>query len=653
MTRFMTTLLFITLVIGILILPAPSIAGPAQISLTACTDGGFSTEEDFMMIDGVYVSDGDLLSFNGQVCARNADLLASFYPNSDLPADLGLDAVDILDIDNLLVAFSTELDDPGGNFTAGDLLLTNGAIIPNAAFVNSFDIKHDIGFDAVHFVGEVNNILDFADVALELGPDGWGGGRLQEELSNFDIDIWFSIEGTHPPGDVPDILDGDLLSAIGLPVASNSALLPTSTPAGIPVQGVDFGLDAATTFRRPGQEPFIKFSTEILYREEPGFNDGDVLVQGNGVIIFNQNLTAPFQPAADFLGLDALSILDPTINPGEPHIQVLCDKSLAGFDGGFTLPDAVAGTGLYHPLPTDPETDQPPRRPCGKFVPIDGYLPPGIDRFRVAYRRFDEPFMGVGVHPGIRTDWTVREQAAGGVICQVAPTPLGTDLDGWMNTTAYLDARAGNAGYCTNAELRLAVWDTNNDLGYGPPDPNGHYRIWLEWDVGGVFDREEFDHMIQLDNTPPVVNNLQVTLQDGTTPVGTCGEAPPGESIFQVHADFADDYYWGYRLEVSGGDPAITILYPHPPEPGDWHNYYDGTLPVAYTDDTGTTPDGDTVFLREIDMTDFGESFTNCCYLLKLWVRDATIRHNFVNGYNVSLLDPWTVWEIITFSAGP
>jgi hypothetical protein len=47
-------------------------------NLKACEGGAFSTEEDFMMTRGEpfdgnpYISDGDALSPNGEVCARNA-----------------------------------------------------------------------------------------------------------------------------------------------------------------------------------------------------------------------------------------------------------------------------------------------------------------------------------------------------------------------------------------------------------------------------------------------------------------------------------------------------------------------------------------------------------------------------------------------------
>ena len=77
--------------------PAAAQEAPFR-NLAACRDGAFSVEEDFMMTRGEpfdgnpYISDGDLLSTNGQVCARNAELLRRF----DVRVDLGLDAVDRL-----------------------------------------------------------------------------------------------------------------------------------------------------------------------------------------------------------------------------------------------------------------------------------------------------------------------------------------------------------------------------------------------------------------------------------------------------------------------------------------------------------------------------------------------------------------------------
>jgi len=102
----------------------------------------------------------------------------------------------------------------------------------------------------------------------------------------------------------PKFLDGDLLSAAtGTIVATNSDLLLPSVPAGIPEQGVDFGLGAVTL----DKEQNIEFSTEILYENKLDFTDGDVLLRSDGVMIQNIELIKPFEPKAKELGLDALS----------------------------------------------------------------------------------------------------------------------------------------------------------------------------------------------------------------------------------------------------------------------------------------------------------------------------------------------------------
>jgi len=103
------------------------------------------------------------------------------------------------------------------------------------------------------------------------------------------------------------MLDGDILSTRdGVIIASNGIFLPSSVPAGIPDRGVDFGLDALGG-HRDGMMVQVKFTTEILFNGEPGFNDGDVLESGNGVVFTNEDLTRCFEPMASFLGLDALS----------------------------------------------------------------------------------------------------------------------------------------------------------------------------------------------------------------------------------------------------------------------------------------------------------------------------------------------------------
>jgi hypothetical protein len=286
----------------------------------------FSTEEDFEMqgpepADGnPVISDGDLLCSNGTLFLRNQNLLAAFNVDSDL----GLDAADVIAAKIPLVAFSTELDDPEARFTAGDLLVTNGAIIPNRALMAKFDIPEaDLGLDAVQFIGESKKVITFVKSVAEQGDGIWNNPEvLPALLERQGIDIWFSTEGTAPEPEAPLFLDGDLLSVCkGTVVVANADLLPLSVPAGIPNQGVDFGLDAVIA-DRTGNEEKIWFSTDILYDGETRFTDGDVLLIGNGVVRTNEDLIQSFKPKSNFLGLDALAIVAAEEEVCRPSIKV-------------------------------------------------------------------------------------------------------------------------------------------------------------------------------------------------------------------------------------------------------------------------------------------------------------------------------------------
>jgi len=55
-------------------------------------------------------------------------------------------------------------------------------------------------------------------------------------------------------------------------------------------------------------------------------------------------------------------------------------------------------------------------------------------------------------------------------------------------------------------------------------------------------------------------------------------------------------------------------------------------------------------------MNDLGASFTDCCYVLDLWVRDAAIRHSFPNNNytnNNSGSSAWWDNDFLTFGASP
>lgn len=290
----------------------PNVEGRSLQQISECRQVAFSISEDFLTQGPVppdgnpVISDGDLLGANCHICARNAQLLLIFQ----VPFDLGLDAVDILSFEDELVAFSTELNSPNvGQFSAGDLLMTNGIVIPNVALTHAFaPIGYDLGLDALHFVGQEASILEFVDLASQYARQDWlnNPGMLAGLLEEFRIDIWFSTEGTWTPAVAAGFLDGDLLSAgRGVIVAPNKDLLPPSVPAGIPDRGVDFGLDAATTDRL-GNLFNLHYSTEILYSNDVNFTDGDALRYGNGVAFYNIDFTGCFEPKARMLGLDAL-----------------------------------------------------------------------------------------------------------------------------------------------------------------------------------------------------------------------------------------------------------------------------------------------------------------------------------------------------------
>ena len=298
------------------------VAAPAQVDaadLADCVDFGFSTEEDFVTHgpeppDGnPIISDGDLLSSSCKICARNADLLMTF--DVSLGVDLGLDAVDVVtDGRDLVVAFSTELDSPNtGQFTAGDLLATNGTLIPNVVLTTRFQIGYDIGLDGLHFIGDPQSILAFLGAAAFFTRSDWLGDPqvLIDLLNESEVDIWFSTEGTPPNLGLPAFIDGDVLSVSqGIVVAGNDQLLPTSVPAGIPVRGVDFGLDALGGDRR-GALAGLQLSTELGFSGEPTFGDQDLLGYQASFVRSGASLVGCFEPLSDDLGLDAVVVPEP------------------------------------------------------------------------------------------------------------------------------------------------------------------------------------------------------------------------------------------------------------------------------------------------------------------------------------------------------
>ncbi len=589
-----------------------------------CADLAFSTEEDFMGRD-ILLSDGDLLGVVHDatgpqcgICARNADLLANF----DVVDDIGLDAADVINADAFLVAFSTELDSPNNalpaiQFTAGDLLATNGTVIPNMALTYRFQVPYDIGLDAVHFVGETGAIMEFLAEAVQYRRDDWLAPEpdlLIRMLNQYDIDIYFSTEGTWSVAGAPGFLDGDLLSArMGAIVVANADLLDPSVPAGIPVDGVDFGLDAATANRR-GTEETIHYSTEILYDGRVSFTDGDVLKNGNGVLHKNYDLLHCFEPKAKELGLDALSVG----LPPEPGCVSRITK-IGGVDvADISLSDGMvlSGTlGIMAPVP------------FGGRIDFQGTICDDVNEFRVAYRQAGTGGGWTGMDVQAPKGWKVKTDAF------FPPWPDCLDKVGWASDPAgwyaaadYRHLTEAALGGC-NPGLSLTVWETA-----GLDD--GLYEVVLETQTsGGPF--SDMVRLVKADNTPPKVE-LEKTW--GECKVNTDEDMP-----LMVTGRISDTHFYMYELMLTGDSYG-------------WESYGQ----VAFYDDpldnvieTGTVSYDSYVDLDEVNVWDLVTSPDEpvpCGYTVTLTGWDRTLACYFTYGANhISrclgcrhLTDAWT-----------
>lgn len=239
---------------------------------------------------------------------RNRQLLAAF-PLQDT-CDLGLDALDVIDdasTANRLVAFSTEDDARLGTFTHGDVLATNGAIIPNAALFANFNPRPTcaMGLDALQFTGPASKIRDFLILMASNPPPP--PAAIAGILKNMGLDILFSTESTcsDPAPALPLYLDGDVLSVMGGGIAiPHAALMAVVAQPGIP--GLDRGCDGLMAPRNRDLTQAY-FSTEIN-NINPLLTDGDILRVGVAAPILNYGaVAAPFNPPAPFLRLDAIS----------------------------------------------------------------------------------------------------------------------------------------------------------------------------------------------------------------------------------------------------------------------------------------------------------------------------------------------------------
>jgi hypothetical protein len=573
----------------------------------------FSTEEDFVTQgpeppDGnLIISDGDLLSSAGHVYMRNSELLSAFNVRSDL----GLDAVDVIDVEERLVIFSTELDHPRGMFTAGDLLVTNGFIIPNAALLAAFDIPRglDLGLDAVHLKlkGKQEDVIRFFDGVKEEGRESLmeNPKALMERLQRVPIDIWFSTEGTAPLPDAPGFLDGDLLSAAtGTIVLKNADALPLAVPAGIPDRGVDFGMDAVSILSDPiKRTELLLFSTEINGLL-PTFTDGDALRKGDGVVFPNISLISAFEPKVRDLGLDALSLA--------PWWIKQCKfTEVGGVEINLNTWNFVTG---YVDPPARPDPGPPPGQEkdhaFANWVSIRGKISDDVVEYRVLFRPeagADSPILWP---PGV-------------IVCFISLT---TDGFGWMDAIQWNNAESCLPG------LVLAPWDTSALT-------DGKYILTLECkDANGNI--KICDVLpVQIDNTRPDV------LLSG---FNECQEYKSADMPLEIKGAIRDDtaaihHFYAYRLSICGfGDGCAQF---EPPSPQAAYYYYQSAPCPLSSAGTGPPSFPTPVKLGDLDIPTLFPGTEGGRYTVFLYAFDRSLRGWFATPYNMS--DPFqpSLWS--------
>ncbi|WP_298970579.1 hypothetical protein [uncultured Roseobacter sp.] len=528
-----------------------------------------STSEDFTMQqsegpDGnPIVSDGDLLAFNGgttTICRRNRDLLQRF----DIPrVDFGLDAVAALDREREILAFSTELDDPNEQFGAGDLIFTTGLVIPNSALTQRFDLRHDIGLDAVSLLGRPAGWREFIEKMgnvsrreLQAQPQ-----IVIELLEAFELDILFSTEGTAPTVTAPAFIDGDLLSVrSGTIFRSNQTLLP-SLPAGIPSKGVDFGLDAYTFGVDPETGgPSELMSSEIDMRAEGLYTDGDALQPGPTLRFRNEVLLKSLLPASFDLGLDALHLTAGEIACGAPSITRISGVDITDIIGGVAQTPGLSD------------------RPFGGSLRIQGAMPTWLEcpilpqyEFRIELNDGSGfPAIGDPNTLAVPTNWRRQLDGNPSPIIDCAPSASNPrqlyqpDGNGWFNLADY--RRFDECG----EDASLAVWNSSAfaaSVEAGDPPVTVQFRLVMREVGSAVPFSVSAVETVRLDNNTyalpaskdmPLTGDVSMTLgvaSGSDAQVSDCDvTAGSSDVILDLLGRARDQHFWRYTLRWTGGN---------------------------------------------------------------------------------------------------
>ena len=554
---------FLAAAFGGLLLVAVGLPDDAVAQDDPCSGLLFSTSEDFLTrgpkpSDGnPIISDGDLLAWHvsvgARICRRNADLIRQFDISR---VDLGLDAVASVDESRKLIAFSTELDSPnGGQFTAGDLLFTNGGVIPNAALLALFNLPRslDLGLDAVTLVGEEDRLRRLAEIARS-GRLRENPGQLVSFLKELDIDIWFSTEGTPPEIGKPIFLDGDLLSARdGVIVRSNASLLP-ALPAGIPVRGADFGLDAFTPALDPIENvPVELMSTEIVGFGPTPFTDGDVLQPGPSIWLKAGDLLKTLEPATRDLGLDALhENIGDVAQCAPPSITFISNVEVGMIDPTTGLADFG---GVM-------------QRPFARHIRIQGSMPELVncpDLANFEYRvEIDQgagfpTFADPGVVHLASENWRRMVRPTPASPCPISRNDTyDSDALGWFAVTDY--RRFDGCGDPPS----LAVWDSTD----GASNALVRARLVMREIGAPTATYVSGSVRVQIDNDRISLPDNLLQTSSGTgdmwfdiyrasemSPLGDqCKVEGDGEDVvLDMKGRINDDYFWKYDLRWSGG----------------------------------------------------------------------------------------------------
>jgi hypothetical protein len=256
---------------GLGIMPMVPDVGLDAVDVQPGGEVAFSMTQDIFSESLGPLGHGDLVSNQGRLLRRHADLLAAFGPMPPL-ADAGLDAVQALDGSVLAFSLTTEVfsERLGRKLGRGDLLSSAGAVLKtNQELLSRFQpvpeggsVVEDLGLDAVHV---------------------WPGGE-----------IWFSTERPFQDKQLGPVRAGDLLSDQGYIVFGNLDLVAAFSPL---EDLADFGLDGlvlVTDAVAPLPPPIV--TAVILQPEVAGVR---LEWQGDGrffQVLGAPGLTAPFTP---------------------------------------------------------------------------------------------------------------------------------------------------------------------------------------------------------------------------------------------------------------------------------------------------------------------------------------------------------------------